>query len=950
MFKSIYKHLSNNIFIDVPLNVKFRFFSYFLLLFVFTVGTITFFFTIHKNGFNALRDNLTIILETTKLRLATTVNSELALVCKMADSPLIQRYFLDPSNPSLETLALEEFDVYRRNFKTKVVFWINDKDKLFYIDKQKPYHVNPSNPENYWYNMTLYKTNLYNFNINYNPDLKVINIWVNAPVFTADINGQKTPIGMLGSTINITDLINNLSKVDNKISLYLFNSNGEITSTKDTSLIFKKVKLTDHLGDVGAQIINIARSLRETETKIFVHNDIMYGVSNIPQLGWYLVNSVPISTSTLFEPSIAIVYCSIFILITLIIVAFNIFISRINTTLEKRNKELELLNHDATAASRAKSDFLARMSHEIRTPMNAIIGLSELASREDDGKNIQEYIMGIKGAGINLLAIINDILDFSKIESGYLSINSDIYYTSSLLIDTLNVIKVKLSESPLELIINISPDIPSKMDGDSTRISQILLNLLTNAVKYTNKGYIKFTVFGEPLDENNIKLTFIVEDSGIGIKNEDLSKLFGQFIRLDEKKNTNIEGTGLGLIIAQSLCRAMDGFITVTSEYGRGSVFTAVLTQTVVDWTPIGEFNLISNIKLEKFDPSFTAPDVKILVVDDFQSNILVIEGLLWPYKIKVFTCKNGLQALELAREHHFDLILMDHMMPVMDGVEATLTIRNWPEDKFQDLPIIALTANAVSGMKEMYLSNGFNDYISKPIDPAKLDTILKRWIPSSKRQYININTNLDNQSELNNNDNQALDIYGVDIQSALTRVGGSIDRYRELLKIFRREVEENSKLLEKEPDNLSLPAFTTLVHGFKSALANIGAVNLSNYAQSLETSARQANFERINQDLPSFRREINALIEQISQRLASTETKNSPTLGDNPEEVLIILKAAIGDNDFETIDSSLEKLYNMSLSNQLRTQVLEIGEFILTAEFQKAVDVINTVIELNRA
>ncbi|MDR2112038.1 MAG: response regulator, partial [Candidatus Accumulibacter sp.] len=383
---------------------------------------------------------------------------------------------------------------------------------------------------------------------------------------------------------------------------------------------------------------------------------------------------------------------------------------------------------EAERATEAKSGFLARMSHEIRTPMNAIIGLSELAQREYGKPKALEYITGIKSAGASLLAIINDILDFSKIESGKLPIHSALYDTGSLLNDVLTIIRVRMAETPLELILETSPGIPGAMIGDAGRIKQVLLNLLSNAVKYTHEGFIKFSVFCEPAGEDVIALTFVVRDSGIGIRPEDMPKLFGEFARIDEKRNSRVEGTGLGLAIARNLCRMMGGDITVASEYGKGSTFTATLTQTVSDWKPMGNMTDMPARRAEAQRVTFIAPDTDVLIVDDFPSNLLVAEGLLVPYKMRVFTCMNGREAVELVRERPFDLVLMDHMMPEMDGVEATHAIRAMREERGRTMPIVALTANAVSGMKEMFLENGFNDFLSKPIDVPKLDAVLKKW------------------------------------------------------------------------------------------------------------------------------------------------------------------------------------------------------------------------------
>jgi len=390
----------------------------------------------------------------------------------------------------------------------------------------------------------------------------------------------------------------------------------------------------------------------------------------------------------------------------------------------------------AQAASRAKSEFLARMSHEIRTPMNAVIGMSELAQRDYGTPEGLEYISGIKNAGVSLLSIINDILDFSKIESGRLEFDASSYETASLLNDVLTIIRIRMTEKPFEFVVDADPALPRAMIGDAVRVKQVLFNLLSNAVKYTEKGFIKLGVAGERTGANKIRLTLTVEDSGIGIKEEELPKVFDDFARIDERRNSAIEGTGLGLPITRSLCLAMGGDINVMSEYGKGSVFIATLIQIVDDWRPMGDIAAMPMPHTGTQRAAFTAPEAEVLVVDDFSSNLLVAEGLLAPYKMHVFTCLNGRKAMKLVQARSFDLVLMDHMMPEMDGIEAVAAIRALG-GHFAELPIVALTANVVSGMKERFLANGFNDFLAKPIRTAELDTLLQKWIPAAKQQNV---------------------------------------------------------------------------------------------------------------------------------------------------------------------------------------------------------------------
>jgi CheY-like chemotaxis protein/anti-sigma regulatory factor (Ser/Thr protein kinase) len=607
----------------------------------------------------------------------------------------------------------------------------------------------------------------------------------------------------------------------------------------------------------------------------------------------------------------------------------------------------------AESSNIAKSSFLARMSHEIRTPMNAIIGLSELAQREYGKPKALEYITGIKNAGATLLAIINDILDFSKIESGHLTINPTPYETASLLNDVLAVTRVRLAEKALDLITAISATIPETMHGDATRIKQILFNLLSNAVKYTDKGYIKLAVSGEPVTGSAIRLTFTIEDSGIGIRREDIPKLFGDFSRIDETHNSAREGTGLGLSIARSLCRAMGGDITVTSEYGKGSVFTATLTQSVTDWKHMGDITGISARRMEAQSVTFIAPEADVLVVDDFPSNLLVAEGLLMPYQVRVFTCLNGKEAVALVRERPFDLVLMDHMMPEMDGMEATHAIRGMKVERCRTMPIVALTANAVSGMKEKFLANGFNDFLSKPIETPKLDVVLKQWIPAEKQRNVP-------ESE-----NPALGvamlagrifpkIVGVDVAAGISHIGGSQGRYLNLLEMFCRDARARLPLLAKTPGEQDLKAITTQVHALKSALSSIGAADLATAAARLEEAGRIGDMSAKHNELDAFHNALKALLERTEAALAQTrphdEGNSDGQQSGREHELWAQLKDALAKEDIDAIDTMLEKLKSLPLMPETRDTLSGITECILSADFGEAAIIIDTLLTGKRS
>jgi signal transduction histidine kinase/ActR/RegA family two-component response regulator len=368
------------------------------------------------------------------------------------------------------------------------------------------------------------------------------------------------------------------------------------------------------------------------------------------------------------------------------------------------------------AANSAKSDFLATMSHEIRTPMNAIIGMTEMLSRTEPTGEQRKYISDIQNASHSLLSIINDILDFSKIEAGKLDVTYDGFNLLAML-DRLNsMFSVMYHSKGLSFDYEAADDLPELIIGDENRLQQILTNILSNALKYTNEGGVTLRA---TVDAAN-KLRFDVKDTGIGIRPDDIKKLFTPFEQLDLRKNKNIVGTGLGLAISHRLCKLMDGDMTVESDYGNGSCFSVVIPYVKTDSVSVDEKGDVP--------PEFSAPEAKILVVDDIDINLAVAEALLSTFKIQPDLAQSGKQALKMVEDKTYDIILMDHMMPNMDGVETTKNLRSMGR-YLGSVPVIALTANAISGMKEMFLKNGFNDFIAKPLDIADLNIALRKWL-----------------------------------------------------------------------------------------------------------------------------------------------------------------------------------------------------------------------------
>ena len=399
--------------------------------------------------------------------------------------------------------------------------------------------------------------------------------------------------------------------------------------------------------------------------------------------------------------------------------------------LAELTSELEKAKEEAERANNAKSQFLARVSHEMRTPINAILGMNEIILRETDEKNTLKYAKDVKGSSMVLLNIINEILDSSKVESGKMEIVEVEYEQGSLLNDVYNMIEVKAKEKNLELIFDIDAKMPRAYFGDDKRIRQILLNLLTNAVKYTEKGSVTLKLTCTV--ENDIAvLHYAVIDTGIGIRKEDLGKIYEEFQRIDISRNRDVEGTGLGMPLVQQFLKLMGSELHVNSQYEQGSEFSFDIIQKVIDPLPVGDFKAVYEIIDSQKDikTSYIAPNVKVLVVDDFEMNRKVFSGLLKRTQMQIYEAESGMTCLEMLKREHFDIVFLDHMMPEMDGIQTLYKIREY--GLCESVPIIMLTANALVGDREKYISEGFDDFLTKPIIPEQLDQMMRKHLPEN--------------------------------------------------------------------------------------------------------------------------------------------------------------------------------------------------------------------------
>lgn len=528
---------------------------------------------------------------------------------------------------------------------------------------------------------------------------------------------------------------------------------------------------------------------------------------------------------------------------------------------EKRSQQ------DAEAANMAKSSFLANMSHEIRTPINAILGMNEMILREEKDPAIRGYAGNIQASGNSLLSIVSDVLDISKIESGKLEIIPVDYEVNSLISDCCNMAAGRAKAKELELLVECAGNVPMKLCGDETHIRQIIMNLLTNAVKYTEKGTVKLIVSGRFTDGGFV-LKVDVSDTGIGIAEENLPQLFTQFQRFDLQRNRNIEGTGLGLSIVKRLCDLMSGTITARSVLGSGSTFTVELPQKVVDSTPCGGVNLNYSAGAEhEYHHSFEAPEAKILAVDDLPVNLLVIANLLKETRIKIDTAGSGRECLDKCSQQKYDLILMDHMMPEMDGV---LTFEKLHGDKSSpnfETPVIMLTANALAGMREQYMDVGFADYVSKPVRGAKLEEAIRRNLPESLIKPASPEIPAE---AVSTEPSGFADICGavpeLNVNAALQYCCGSAELLNDLLHDFTEN--DHFSDLKAAFEEKRWEDYRRHAHSLKSTSLMIGLTGLSECARASELALKGGctEFAELNHD--SLIEEYSALLGKIKDYL----------------------------------------------------------------------------------
>ena len=571
----------------------------------------------------------------------------------------------------------------------------------------------------------------------------------------------------------------------------------------------------------------------------------------LPLLSFFILGTIVTITQRIYPELLMVTAMESFIMLIMYFTIENPDVKMI--------EELNLAKDTAEKANRAKSDFLSSMSHEIRTPLNAIVGFSDCIVNASSLEEAKDNANDVITASNTLLEIVNGILDISKIEAGKLELIENDYDTQKLFNEVIKLIRIRIGDKPLEFKVSIAEDLPPVLYGDHGNVKKILINLLTNAVKYTDNGYINLNVKCVKT-EQICRLIVSVKDTGRGIKKEDIAKLFTKFQRVDEDRNTTIEGTGLGLAITKQLVQMMNGNIVVNSVYGEGSEFTVAIDQRLS----------LAKIEVEKNDITDFNLDLtgkKILIVDDNKLNIKVAEKIIAKYNPIIDSCESGFECLEKVKINKYDLILLDDMMPKMRGSEVLIKLKENPNF---NTPVIVLTANAINGMEEQYLSKGFNGYLAKPIEKDKLFYILNKYLGNNKNQSLNNNDNICKEAITENNNKNNINYLkdnGINIDSALELLG-DCETYNEILKEYVNSINDKITNLTNFKNNNDMENYAILVHSLKSESRYLGFDKLADICLQHELKSKENDATYVNNNFNILLTELNNILEIVKQYL----------------------------------------------------------------------------------
>nr|MBQ6740611.1 response regulator [Synergistaceae bacterium] len=697
-------------------------------------------------------------------------------------------------------------------------------------------------------------------------------------------------------------------------------------------------------GTFGSALVNALR-LNDGSYFAFNFDGEDYIAYKVPVANGWLSLSVFNATSSFRRLKNLLIFTVITSILVVSILSIILWYS-IKKARIAREMQLNEKAERAAAANEAKTAFLSNMSHEIRTPINAVLGMNEMILRESSEKNILEYSENINAAGKTLLGIINDILDFSKIEAGKLEIIEADYDLSSLINDLVSMIQTRADSKGLMLKLDFDVNMPKILNGDEVRIKQAVTNILTNAVKYTQEGFVTFSINYEKIDQESVFLNFAVSDTGIGIKPEDMSKLFSEFERIEEKRNRNIEGTGLGMNITKRLLEMMNSSLNVKSVYGKGSTFSFKLKQKVVKWEALGDYEKSYRASLaehKQYREKFTAPDAKILVVDDTPMNLMVFKSLLKLTQINIDTAASGGEGLKLALDKEYDVIFLDHMMPEKDGIKTLHELHAITDGLNINTPTVCLTANAISGARDKYLAEGFNDYLTKPIESAALEAMLIKYLPADKvifhEELEELDEFEDKASGMSELEALYAEVQELNYNDAVKFCSGE-ELLRKAVEQFYRSIKQNADLIEEFLKQKDYKNYTIKVHALKSSARLIGAINLSEAAKHLEelgNSLNQEDIKCIKELTPELLASYRKFLDVFSPLYAEEEAARNSAQEISPDELneaYETIKQFIESFDIDAIDGFISEIRKYRIPKSEAAKFAKVEECVRNVDW----------------